>query len=86
MTAIDTQLFATAGDHFGALKQQLWMALDAEIDLKDCHIYRSVARMHAQCIRPTETPTGTQTPTDTHTHTHTHTHFKTNRKDGLNFA
>ncbi|KAK7115206.1 repressor of RNA polymerase III transcription MAF1 homolog [Littorina saxatilis] len=39
MTAIDTQLFATAGDQFGALKQQLWTALDGEIDLKDCHIY-----------------------------------------------
>lgn len=40
MTDIDTQLFATAGDHFGALKYQLWTALDSEIDLKDCLIYR----------------------------------------------
>ncbi|XP_076470652.1 repressor of RNA polymerase III transcription MAF1 homolog [Babylonia areolata] len=39
MTAVDTQLFATAGDQFGALKQQLWLALDGEIDLKDCNIY-----------------------------------------------
>lgn len=39
MTAVDTQLFATAGDRFGALKQQLWTALDGEIDLKDCLIY-----------------------------------------------
>ena len=37
--AIDSQLFATAGEAFGALKQQFWAALDEEISLKDCDIY-----------------------------------------------
>ena len=40
MTDIDTQLFATAGDNFGMLKSQLWTALDSEIDLKECFIFR----------------------------------------------
>nr|KAG5708029.1 hypothetical protein BaRGS_025167 [Batillaria attramentaria] len=39
VTAVDTLLFAAAGEQFGALKQQLWTAIDGEIDLKDCLIY-----------------------------------------------
>ena len=71
MTAIDTQLFATAGDHFGALKQQLWMALDGEIDLKDCHIYRSVT----QCLVIAHTFLHMHKCMRAHSHTHTHTHL-----------
>ncbi|XP_050399052.1 repressor of RNA polymerase III transcription MAF1 homolog [Patella vulgata] len=37
--AVDTQLFATAGDVFGAFKQQFWTALDEEICLSECDIY-----------------------------------------------
>ncbi|ESO82756.1 hypothetical protein LOTGIDRAFT_155774 [Lottia gigantea] len=37
--AVDTQLFATAGDLFGSFKQQFWTALDEEICLSECDIY-----------------------------------------------
>lgn len=40
MTAVDTQMFATAGDVYGALKHHLWGAIDGEIELKDCLVYR----------------------------------------------
>ncbi|PVD20847.1 hypothetical protein C0Q70_19008 [Pomacea canaliculata] len=39
MTAVDTQMFATAGDVYGALKHHLWGAIDGEIELKDCLVY-----------------------------------------------
>ncbi|RUS75823.1 hypothetical protein EGW08_016415 [Elysia chlorotica] len=36
---INSSLFASAGDRFGAFKQQLWSAVDEEICLNDCHIF-----------------------------------------------
>ncbi|ELT94897.1 hypothetical protein CAPTEDRAFT_177534 [Capitella teleta] len=37
--AVDSQLFAAAGESFSTLKQQLWSTLDEEISLTDCDIY-----------------------------------------------
>ncbi|XP_063439910.1 repressor of RNA polymerase III transcription MAF1 homolog isoform X1 [Mytilus trossulus] len=36
---IDTQLYATLGEAYGALKQNLWTAFDEECSLQDCEIY-----------------------------------------------
>lgn len=36
---VDTQLSATAGEMYNALKNQLWTTLDEEISLTDCDIY-----------------------------------------------
>lgn len=38
---MDSQLFATAGEAFTALKQQVWAAVDDEINLNNCDVYRS---------------------------------------------
>lgn len=37
--AIDTNLSATAREQYRSLRQQLWLALEDEIQLKDCDIY-----------------------------------------------
>lgn len=37
--AIDSNLIATAGEHYKALCPSLWSAIDDEISLKDCDIY-----------------------------------------------
>ncbi|XP_060516776.1 repressor of RNA polymerase III transcription MAF1 homolog [Cylas formicarius] len=37
--AIDSNLTATAGDHYRILKPSLWAAIDAEISLDHCDIY-----------------------------------------------
>lgn len=37
--AIDSNLAATAGEAYNALKPQLWAAIDDEITLKECDIY-----------------------------------------------
>jgi len=39
MTAIDTNLSATARDYYTQLRQQLWAAVDDEIQLPECDIY-----------------------------------------------
>lgn len=38
--AVRANLFAAAKDQFVCLEQQLWAAVDEEIQLKDCDIYR----------------------------------------------
>ncbi len=40
MNTVDSQLFATAGEQFNSLRQQLWKTLDEEICLQECDIYR----------------------------------------------
>ena len=37
---VDTQLNATAGEMFAALKSTLWAAINDEISLNECDIYR----------------------------------------------
>lgn len=39
MNAIDTNLNATAGEQFRALRQSLWLAIGDEINLDECDIY-----------------------------------------------
>ncbi|KAK5646002.1 hypothetical protein RI129_004466 [Pyrocoelia pectoralis] len=39
MNAIDTNLSATAGEYYRSLRQQLWSAVEDEIDMKECDIY-----------------------------------------------
>ncbi|XP_046336988.1 repressor of RNA polymerase III transcription MAF1 homolog [Haliotis cracherodii] len=39
VNGIDSQLFASAGDTFGALKPHLWAAIEEEINLQDCDVY-----------------------------------------------
>lgn len=39
VNAVDSQLFATVGDAFSSLKQQLWSTIDEEISLAECDIY-----------------------------------------------
>jgi hypothetical protein len=39
MNAVDTQLFAAAGETFNTLRHQLWNTVDEEISLCDCDIY-----------------------------------------------
>ena len=36
---IDTQLYATLGEAYGAMKQNLWTAFDEECSLTECEIY-----------------------------------------------
>lgn len=36
---IDSQLSATVGENFGAMKQMLWAAIDDEITVRECDIY-----------------------------------------------
>lgn len=40
VNTVDTQLDAAAGELFSGLKQTLWAAIDEEINLQDCEIYR----------------------------------------------
>ena len=39
MNAIDTNLSATAGEQYRALRQSVWLAVDDEITLEECDIY-----------------------------------------------
>lgn len=39
MNAVDSNLNATAGEHYLALQNQLWSAIDDEISMVDCDIY-----------------------------------------------
>lgn len=39
MNAVDSNLNATAGEHYLALQTQLWSAIDEEISMVDCDIY-----------------------------------------------
>lgn len=39
MNAIDTNLSATAGEQYRALRQSVWLAIDDEITLEECDIY-----------------------------------------------
>lgn len=39
MNAIDTNLSATTGECYRSLRQQLWAAVDEEIEMKECDIY-----------------------------------------------
>ncbi len=40
VNAVESQLFATAGESFSSLRHTLWNTLDEEITLQDCDIYR----------------------------------------------
>lgn len=43
MDAVDSNFFSTsARQSYGALKAQLWSAIDSEINLAECDIYRQV--------------------------------------------
>ena len=44
--AVDSQLFAAAGETFSVLKQQFWATMDEEISLLDCDIYRYVKLLY----------------------------------------
>lgn len=39
MNAVDSNLSATAGDHYRTLRTALWAAIDDEISLNECDIY-----------------------------------------------
>jgi len=39
-SAVDSNLYATAGDQYRILKGALWSAIDDEIDMPQCDIYR----------------------------------------------
>ena len=39
MNAVDSNLSATAGDHYRTLRTALWAAIDDEISLSECDIY-----------------------------------------------
>jgi len=40
MSTIDTQLHASVGEKFESLKHTMWAALDNEISLQECDIFR----------------------------------------------
>ena len=40
MNTVDSNLSATAGEQYRAMRAQLWAAIDDEISMKDCDIYR----------------------------------------------
>lgn len=42
MNAVDSNLSATAGDHYRTLRTALWAAIDDEISLSECDIYRYI--------------------------------------------
>ena len=40
MDAVQTNLSAAAGEMFTSFEQRLWMAVDEEIRLAECDVYR----------------------------------------------
>ena len=60
--AVRANLAAAAKDRFVCLEQQLWSAVDEEIQLKECDIYRWVGQVRRE-----------KCPKHVHTQTHTHT-------------
>jgi hypothetical protein len=40
MNTVDSNLSATAGEQYRAMRAQLWAAVDDEISMNDCDIYR----------------------------------------------
>lgn len=40
MSAVDSNLSATAGQQYHVLRSPLWATIDEEIDLPQCDIYR----------------------------------------------
>lgn len=40
MNAVDSNLSATAGDHYRSLRAALWSAVEDEICMNECNIYR----------------------------------------------
>lgn len=43
MNAVDSNLSATAGEQYRAMRAQLWAAMEDEISMADCDIYRFVS-------------------------------------------
>nr|CAD7200536.1 unnamed protein product [Timema douglasi]CAD7417206.1 unnamed protein product [Timema poppensis] len=46
MNAVDSNLSATAGEQYRVMRTQLWAAIDDEIAMVDCDIYRQVPSIH----------------------------------------
>ena len=42
MNTVDSNLSATAGEQYRTMRAQLWAAVDDEISMNDCDIYRYV--------------------------------------------
>lgn len=40
MNAVDSNLSATAGEQYRAMRSQLWAAVEDEISMAECDIYR----------------------------------------------
>jgi hypothetical protein len=40
MNTVDSNLSATAGEQYRTMRAQLWAAVDDEISMNDCDIYR----------------------------------------------
>jgi len=45
MSSVKSNLSAALGDSYATFEQQLWSAIEEEIQLKECEIYRSVAHV-----------------------------------------
>jgi len=52
MNTVDSNLSATAGEQYRTMRAQLWAAVEDEISMNDCDIYRYVqcfCRFTANC-------------------------------------